>query len=149
MHRRAFAIATTASLLLATEAIRAQPQGLKIRFVITRTTRSEQGGETRSTYENAVLLAKNERFRADFQDRFRLSLRPVSKGEGIEVEASLVDLELKPEREMTGQTLISVGQGSTISFQSSGDNTYTLGLLVTSQPLPKSCLYLPVDRHTK
>jgi hypothetical protein len=138
MNRRTFSIATTTSLVFTTAAISGQPQGVRIRFVITRATKNSDGAQTRSTYENAVLMAPNERFQADFQDEYRLAIRPVQTSEGIRIEASLTDLKLNPATEMSGQAFLDIGQGGSIAFQSTGNKTYGLGLLVTSQPLPKS-----------
>jgi hypothetical protein len=138
MNRRTFSIATTTSLVFANASASAQPQGVRIRFVITRVTKSSDGAHARSTYENAVLMAPNERFQADFQDEYRLALRPVQTGEGIRIEASLTDLRLNPATQMSGQAFLDIGQGGSITFQSPGNETYGLGLLLTSQPLPKS-----------
>jgi hypothetical protein len=137
MNRRAFAIMASTVLSLTGTAIHAQQQGVKIRFVIARITKRPDGAESRSTYENAVLMAPNERYQAEFQDEYSLTVRPISTGAGFTVEVSLIDTKLNPANQMSGQIQLEVGQGGSIAFQSSGNEKYALGLLVTSHPLPK------------
>lgn len=137
MNRRTFVAAASCAPLFVSSSVFAESQGIKIRFVITRSAKT-QDTENRSTLENAILLAPNERFQGDFTKDYRLALRPVTTSEGIRVEATLIDLALYPAIEMSGQALIQMGQGGSITFRGPGPESYALGLLITAQRLPKS-----------
>jgi hypothetical protein len=139
LNRRYFTIAASGALLIGTQA-RAELPGVKVRFVITRLTKVPGSTETRSTYENAVLVAPGERFQADFQDEYRFSFRPVSTSNGVRVEVSLIDLKRHPMDEMSGQVEIRIGQGGGLTLRSLEGESYEIGLLVTTQPLPKNAV---------
>jgi hypothetical protein len=141
MNRRHFAFAIPAVVALVAESSHVAAQttssGVKIRFVLTRIIEQANGSKNRSTIENAVVLRMGEKFETLLGKDYRLSLQPVLAGDAVRVQASLADLERNATSEMTGESLVEIGQGSGIRFSSPGSEIYTLGLLVTSAEIPK------------
>ncbi len=139
MNRRSFSLALSATALFgkahAQQESKYTPQHIQVRFVFTH--KAEQDGKkTRTSTETAVVLRPGERIETTLRNRYKLALRTSGVGSAVKIETSLTDLALDPSYEMSGTSLIEIGQGSGINYPSTDSQVYTLGLLVTSAPPP-------------
>ena len=137
MNRRTFALSAAVALVATPQLATAESQGIKIRFVIARTVSLADGGADRSTYENAVLLAPEERFERDLEG-YRVGLVAVPDGANVRVQVVLRDLQRSASQPLTGSTVVKLGQGGGIDFPAQDKALYSVGLLVTPQMLPRN-----------
>ena len=139
MNRRSFSLALSATALFSEAYAQQEPksteQHIQVRFVLTH--RAEQHGkQTRTSVETAVVLRAGERFETTLKNRYKLALATKTVDSAVQIETSLVDLARGASSEMSGSSLIEIGQGSGIAYPSTESQVYTLGLLVTSAPPP-------------
>jgi hypothetical protein len=138
MKRHEFTLALSWLFIGVPLLARAQTLGIRVRFVIARSSGNAAGATTTATYENAVLMKEGEKFEAVFSDRYRLSLQPIPEGETVRIIAALCDTVSHPEETFRGEASIRRGFGTGLELGSIGSETYRLGLFVTPAPLPPS-----------
>ena len=92
------------------------PNGIEIRFIISREVKLESNNIERKSYENAVLMAFGETETADFEKLFKIGLVATDFGSSARVKVTLNDNML--DGVLVGSDVVDVpfGGQSTISL---------------------------------